>query len=105
MSDASIWTVILCLGAGSFLLRFSFLGLIGNRPMPDWLLRHLRYTAVAFIPALIIPLTTFRSDGALDGIQIAAGIVTLGISYWTKNVFAAIFLGAGSYVALLMLFG
>jgi branched-subunit amino acid transport protein len=93
------------MGAGSFLLRFSFLGLIGNRPMPDWLLRHLRYTAVAFIPALIIPLTTFRDDGALDGTQIAAGLVTLGISYWTKNVFVSILLGAGCYVALLMLFG
>ena len=31
-----IWTVIALLGLGTLLLRFSFLGLIGQRPLPDW---------------------------------------------------------------------
>ncbi|MEM6277414.1 MAG: AzlD domain-containing protein, partial [Pseudomonadota bacterium] len=44
-----IWVVILGLGLGSFAMRFSFLGLIGDRNLPPWVLRHLRYTAVAVL--------------------------------------------------------
>ena len=56
MSVVTIWGVILALGAGTFLIRFSFLGLIGRKPMPEWVLRHLRYTAVAVLPGLVAPL-------------------------------------------------
>ena len=52
-ADAEIWVVIAGLAAGSYLLRFVFIGLIGDRPLPEWLLRHLRYTAVGIIPALV----------------------------------------------------
>ncbi|MEO0359044.1 MAG: AzlD domain-containing protein, partial [Pseudomonadota bacterium] len=55
-SDATLWTVIICLGAGSWGLRFSFLALLGDRNLPDWVLRHLRYTAVAILPGLVMPL-------------------------------------------------
>ena len=48
-------------GIGTFLVRFSFLGLIGNRDLPPWLLRHLRYTPVAVFPALV------GAAGALAG--------------------------------------
>ena len=33
-STAEIWTVIVIMGIGTFLIRFSFLGMIGDRPMP-----------------------------------------------------------------------
>jgi branched-subunit amino acid transport protein len=33
----------------------SFLGLIGGRELPGWVLRHLRYVAVAVMPALVSP--------------------------------------------------
>ncbi len=96
MNSAQLWTVILSLGVGSFLLRFSFIGFIGNRQMPEWLLRHLRYTAVAILPALVAPLVVW-SDGpgtAPDFGQIAAAIGTVFFGWRTKNVFIAIFAGA-----------
>ena len=46
-SGAEIWWIIVALGVATYTIRFSFLGLIGNRDLPDWLLRHLRYTPVA----------------------------------------------------------
>ena len=49
-STAQIWTIIAVMGVGTYLIRFSFLGLLGDRKMPDWVLRHLRYTPVAFCP-------------------------------------------------------
>ena len=30
------WIVILALAVGTFLIRFSFLGIIGSRPLPAW---------------------------------------------------------------------
>ncbi|NIY99439.1 AzlD domain-containing protein, partial [Salipiger sp. HF18] len=51
-----LWIVIIGLGIGSFGLRFVFLGLVGDRPLPAWLMRHLRYTAVSVLPALVMPL-------------------------------------------------
>ena len=45
-SDGNIWFIIIALGIGTFLIRFSFLGLIGARDLPEWILRHLRYTPV-----------------------------------------------------------
>ena len=38
----ALWVVIIGLGLGSFFLRFVFTGLVGNKQMPAWLLRHLR---------------------------------------------------------------
>ena len=51
-SDATVWLVIVVLGIGTFLIRWSFLGALGNRDMPPWVLRMLRYTPVAVLPAL-----------------------------------------------------
>ncbi|WP_299281052.1 AzlD domain-containing protein [uncultured Tateyamaria sp.] len=96
-----LWTVIFGLGAGSFLLRFTFLGFVGDRPLPEWLLRHLRYTAVAILPALVTPLVVFSGEtGSTEPTRIAAAIVTLAVGTWTKNVFLAIGAGAATLLAL-----
>ncbi|WP_146586537.1 AzlD domain-containing protein [Puniceibacterium confluentis] len=92
----TLWIVILGLGFGSFALRFVFLGFIGNRPLPDWLLRHLRYTAVAVLPALIAPLVLWptATDGQPDLTRLLAAAVTFGVGYASKNVIAAMISGA-----------
>jgi len=100
----TLWLVIFGLGAGSFLLRFTFLGFVGDRPLPDWLLRHLRYTAVAILPALVAPLVVYSGEnGQTDPTRIAAAIVTLAVGIGTKNVFAAI--GAGALTLFALVYG
>lgn len=95
-TSAQVWFVILGLGLGSFLLRLSFLGIIGNRPMPEWVLRHLRYTAVAVLPALVTPLILYpqATGGTLDPVRLGAAAATVAISFWTKNAVLTIFGGA-----------
>ena len=56
MTDTAIWTTIIALGLGTFLIRFSFMGLVGSRELPPWLTRHLRYVPVAVLPGLVAPL-------------------------------------------------
>lgn len=103
----TVWTIILAMGLGSFGLRFVFLGLVGDRPLPDWVLRHLRYTAVAILPALIAPLVLWpdATGGEFDPPRLAAAAATVVIGFLTKNVFAAIGAGAGTLYLLLYLLG
>jgi branched-subunit amino acid transport protein len=106
MSDTTeLWLIIVALGAGSFGLRFVFLGLVGERAMPDWVLRHLRYTAVAVIPALVAPLVLWprATGGEPDATRLAAAAATFAVGYLTKNVFAAMGVGATVLVTLSML--
>lgn len=100
-----LWTVIIALGIGTYLMRFSFLGLIGSRPLPPWVMRHLRYTAVAVIPALVAPLVVWpaATGSAPDPARLAAAVVTLAVGVWSRNVVLAIFCGAVTLYALLAL--
>lgn len=105
--SATLWTVIIGLAVGSFALRFVFIGLVGSRAMPDWLLRYLRYTAVAMLPALVTPLVLWpaATGGHTDAPRLAAAAATLAVGLWTKNVIAAILSGAVVLYALLWLLG
>jgi branched-subunit amino acid transport protein len=75
-SDAAVWFIIAVMGVGTYLIRFSFLGLVGDRKMPDWVLRHLRYTPVAIIPGLIAPLVVWPSatGGETDPVRLAVSV-------------------------------
>lgn len=107
IETGTIWIVIAGLGLGSFGLRFLFLGVIGNRPLPPWILRHLRYTAVAVIPALVAPMVLWpaATQGQFDPPRMAAAIVTLAVGLTTKNTLAAILLGASTLYGGLYLWG
>ncbi|MEY8843088.1 AzlD domain-containing protein [Cribrihabitans sp. XS_ASV171] len=107
LSDTTIWIVIAGMALGSFALRFLFIGFVGSRPMPAWVLRHLRYTAVAILPALVAPLVVWprATDGVPDLPRIAAATVTLVVGFWSKNVIAAILSGAATLAMLSALIG
>ena len=107
MDHSVVWSVIVSLAVGSFLIRFSFLGFIGDRPMPEWVLRHLRYTPVAVLPGLVAPLVLWpaATAGMPDPARLAAALVTLSVGYFSRNVLAAILSGAATLYALLFLLG
>lgn len=107
IDPVTLWTVIIGMAAGSFALRFLFIGLVGSRAMPDWVLRHLRYTAVAMLPALVAPLVIWpaATQGTPDLPRMAAAAATLAVGLITRNVLAAMFAGAATLYALLYLIG
>ncbi len=104
-SAAEIWAIILLLGLGTFLIRFSFLGLAGRRNWPPLLLRLLRYTPVAVIPGLVAPLVIWpaATGGEADPARMAAAVATLAVGLWLKSVLAAILAGASTLAAGLWL--
>lgn len=102
-----LWLVIIGLGVGSFALRFAFIGIVGDRPLPSWLLRHLRYTAVAVLPGLVAPLVMWpdATQGNPDPARLTAALVTVLVGALTRNVLLSIALGAGTLYAMLYLVG
>ncbi|MEM1431146.1 MAG: AzlD domain-containing protein [Pseudomonadota bacterium] len=90
-SDAAIWGTIAALGVGTWLVRFSFLGLLAGRDVPAWILRHLRYTPVAVIPALVGPLVVWpeATGGTPEPARLAAAAVTIAIGLWSRSLLAA----------------
>lgn len=96
MDSLNLWIVMISLAIGSFALRFAFIGLLGDRNFPPWLMRHLRYTAVAVLPGLVAPLVVWpaATGGEIDPARLTAGLVTLTVGYFTKNVLLSIFCGA-----------
>ncbi|WP_456391049.1 AzlD domain-containing protein [Profundibacter sp.] len=105
MSDARIWVIIVLVAIGTYLIRFSFIGLIGDRELPPWVLRHLRYTPVAVLPGLVAPLVLWpeATAGALDAPRLTAAAVTIFLGVMFKNMMLAI-LGGGATLFLMLVF-
>ncbi|MBY6155345.1 AzlD domain-containing protein [Vannielia litorea] len=101
ISDAAFWTLTAALGVGTFLIRFSFLGLLGGRQLPDWALLHLKYVGAAVFPALITPLLLWpdATGGQTDPVRLlaAAAAFAAGIRF---GVVPAIVAGMGSLYLL-----
>jgi len=107
MSTPQIWTIIALLALGTFLIRFSFLGLVGDRPLHPVLLRLLRYTPVAVLPGLVAPLVLWpaATDGVPDPARLAAAAATLAIGLYARNTLFAILGGGATLYAMLWLVG
>ncbi|PZQ52232.1 MAG: AzlD domain-containing protein [Rhodovulum sulfidophilum] len=103
-TDARIWTVILLLGIGTYLIRLSFLGMIGDRALPLWVTRCLRYVPVAVMPGLVAPLVVWpqATGGATDLPRLAAAAAALLVGAWKRDALWAI--GAGMAVLYAGLF-
>ena len=96
IATSDIWTVIAVLGLGTFLIRFSFLGIIGDRPLPTWVLRLLRFTPVAVLPGLVAPLVVWptATQGQFDPLRFVVAVIVLGVGIKTRKVVPAILAGA-----------
>ncbi len=102
LDQTQIWTIIACLAVGTYFIRWSFLGLLGDRDLPDWAIRHLRYTAVAILPGLIAPFILWPSatNGETDPTRLAAAAAALAIGVWRSSAVAAILAGFATLYAL-----
>lgn len=106
-SDLTIWVVIIVTGIGTYLMRYSFLGALGDKPMPRWAARALRYTAVSVLPALVAPAVLWppATGGQTDPARLIAALATLFVGLITRNTLAAIIAGAVSLYGMLYLLG
>ncbi|MFT6774237.1 MAG: branched-subunit amino acid transport protein [Paracoccaceae bacterium] len=107
VSDATLWATIITLGIGTFLIRFSFLGLVGARQLPPMMMRLLRYVPVTVIPALVTPMVVWprATGGETDPVRLIAAMVALAVGAVTRNSLAAIITGLATLWTLPALLG
>jgi branched-subunit amino acid transport protein len=81
MGSTQSWLVVLGLAIGTFLIRYSFIGLFANRDMPVWLLRALHLMVPAIFGAIVF-----------SGVVMVGGQVA-GMDQWPRYAAAAIAFG------------
>lgn len=107
VDKSQLWVVMPALAVGTYLIRFSFLGMLGNRPLPAWLTRALRYTSVAVLPGLVAPgvLWPVATGGQTDPARLAAAAMTLVVGIATRSVLWAIIGGGVTLYTCLAVIG
>lgn len=99
MSAHYVWTVILGLAVVTYLNRFSFLGLLAGRTVPEWVARPLRYVPSAVLPALVAPMVLLeRETGALTAPhQWFAAAAAILVGALSRNMLLTIVVGLGVF--------
>lgn len=89
------WATVIGLGAGTYAMRFSFLGILGRRVLPLWLVRGLRYTSVAVLPGLVAPAVLWpeATGGDPDPARLAAALMTVLAGVVFRSMLAGIIAG------------
>lgn len=101
MSGSYVWGVIFGLGAITFLIRFSFFGLLAGRRLPPLAERALRYVPSAALPALVAPMVALDpAGGAAPAPVWGAALVALGVGATTRHAVASIAAGFAAFHAL-----
>ena len=62
------WSVVFGLAIGTFLIRYSFIGLFADRNMPAWLDRALKLMVPAIFAAIVFS-SVFMVGGQLAGVD------------------------------------
>jgi branched-subunit amino acid transport protein len=74
------WGVVLALGLGTFLIRYSFVGLFANRDMPAWLSHGLKLIVPAIFAAIVasgVAITAGQFGGWALWPRYAAAVIAL----------------------------
>ena len=82
MDAAQSWIAVLGLALGTFLIRYSFIGLFANRDMPHWLYRALGLMVPAIFAAIVC-----------SGVAIVMGQTgpqVAGLAYWPRYAAAVV---------------
>lgn len=88
MSAWQSWAIVIALAVGTFLIRYSFIGLFANRDIPPWLERGLKFMVPAIFAAIVFS-GVAMSTGQLAGLEqwprFAAAVLALGVAIVKKG--------------------
>ena len=97
------WPVVLAIGVGTFLIRFSFLFLFERLgDVPDRLERALRFVPAAVLSALVAPAVLAPEDTVLllGNTRLLAAAVAVVVAVRTENILWTILAGLAALAAL-----
>ncbi len=76
IGTGTFWAVTVLLGLGTFLIRYSFLGLVSPERLSPRVQVYLRYVGVAILPAMVVPMVLWpaASGGTTDWARLVAAL-------------------------------
>jgi branched-subunit amino acid transport protein len=89
MSTPTLWLTVVGAGVVTFMLRLSFIALLGRVEVPAFLERALRFVPAAVLTAVVIPLLLYQNgvpEISLGNERLLAGLVAAVICWRTRNV-------------------
>jgi branched-subunit amino acid transport protein len=92
----NIWLIMIALAIGTFLIRVSFIVLLGSREIKPMFSRALRFVPASVLCALVIPQILSRDRSILISVanpQLLAGIIAAVVAWRTKNILLTILSG------------
>jgi branched-subunit amino acid transport protein len=92
-----MWGAVIAIGLGTYLTRLSFIGAFGEREMPVWLERPLRYVAPAVLGAIVLP-AVVMPDGVIEfapssNPRFLAGVIAAAVAIRFRNITVVITVG------------
>ncbi|MEM9099424.1 MAG: AzlD domain-containing protein [Pseudomonadota bacterium] len=101
MSSSDVWVVILGLGIASALIRYSFLGLLRGRTVPDGVQRALGLVPVAAFPAIFAPSLFLNPEGGWAAMSFPlAALFALIVGAAARSMVLSVIAGAAALIAL-----
>jgi len=91
-----IWMIMLALGAGTFLIRYSLIGLMGKIHIPPRIERAFRFIPASMLSALVVSqLASYArsSVSPLTNPYYLAALVACGVAWKTRNTLLTVFMG------------
>ena len=91
--------MLLVIGAITYAIRLSCIGLLGQRDMPALLLKALHFVPIAVLPAIILPQLFLRNNMLALSIQNPrwiAGLVAIAVAARTRSTLATVLAGMGA---------
>ncbi|MEM1346761.1 MAG: AzlD domain-containing protein [Pseudomonadota bacterium] len=107
IESTKFWIVVLGLGLVTFAIRYSFLGLLAGRRLPDTLIKGLALVPVTVLPALVAPMVFRAPEGGLglDPAVLAAAVATVVVGALTRNVLAGVAGGTAGFALVRLMSG
>ena len=99
----TLWLMLLIIGAVTYAIRLSCIGLLGQKEMPALLLKALRFVPITVLPAIILPELFLRNNTlalSLQNPRWIAGILAAIVAWRTRNVLLTIAVGMVALWAL-----
>ena len=104
----NLWLILFAGGIITYVIRLSFILLLGHMEIPDWLRRSLRFVTPVVLSAIITPELVFHAgkiDLSLNNFRLLAGIFAILVAYRTRSTLLTIILGMAALLAMQALFG
>ena len=92
----TLWLTMIAIGVATFLLRLSFISVLGRIEIPDLVRRALRFVPPAVLTAIIFPELLIHEGTlnlSLSNDRLIAGLLAAVVAWRTKNVVLTILVG------------